>query len=1001
MQKPVDTDVDPVVTKSLSVPLLISTLILTFSLVWAIYDEVYVMRPWKNFQSDFIELYSSFLTRLKPRQAAAEAEVKESPEYQALQQDLEAAEELAAQRVKEIDTVVRRGVTPRLLTARLSFQILKSEIDAITYQIETETSESAKQSLQKDIDEIKARVVEVDLASEDGSGEVETVEMKFEVLQAEFLRLQERRVALQAERAKVLEPASEIRAERDALLADRLAGLTAQQVDGLVNRMENFNIDIKQIHLNDIDWVDRCESCHLGTREPITINAEDVGGRAEFVSHPSLDLLRIHDPEQFGCSTCHNGNGRATRSVVKGHGRHKFWLWPLWHKENMQAGCHQCHAREVITEQADVLNKGRTLFLNKGCWGCHRFEGFDRESDELATVRQQMKILDDRRNANLKEQRESIAAGDVVEDMDEADALYERADLLSLRNAKLDAEYDALKVEEKSLVLETRKFGPNLKEIKVKLRKEWIPVWLTNPHEFRPGTKMPEFRLLEDEVQKISAYLWQNGIEGELASHPPGDPERGKELFGTRGCLGCHSMGEGDAREGGNFAANLTRVGEKTNYDFLVRWINDPSEVTPDPEADADAPHPIPIMPSLRLSIDEVRDVASYLMTRKTDATYEPADYMDNPAMAEEGMALIRHYGCAGCHEIRGLELEGRIGTELTLEGSKPVERLDFALLTHQAEMEGWYNHKGFFERKLKDPAIYDQGKMRVHLEKLRMPNFHLSDEEINALTTFLLGSVDTNLPAHYRYEPEDDRRYVQEGWWIVRRYNCVGCHQISFSGQSALMSVPLYEDPDWQEQLPPQLYTQGARVQPDWLIRFLDNPALHETDIHRNGIRTYLEARMPTFHFSERQVMKLSRFFMARSSQSMTHVDPDLEPLTAQETSLARRLFQSRGAPCLRCHMTGNPSHDRDATAPNFLTASTRLKPDWTYRWMLEPAKIAPGTAMPSELFRKEGDRWVFAGPLPAAFEGYEKDHADLLVRYMFQLTPAELRRLTAAGVQ
>ena len=61
MPKPVDTDVDPVVTKSLSVPLLISTLILTFSLVWAIYDEVYVMRPWKNFQADFIELYSPYL----------------------------------------------------------------------------------------------------------------------------------------------------------------------------------------------------------------------------------------------------------------------------------------------------------------------------------------------------------------------------------------------------------------------------------------------------------------------------------------------------------------------------------------------------------------------------------------------------------------------------------------------------------------------------------------------------------------------------------------------------------------------------------------------------------------------------------------------------------------------------------------------------------------------------------------------------------------------------
>ena len=115
----------------------------------------------------------------------------------------------------------------------------------------------------------------------------------------------------------------------------------------------------------------------------------------------------------------------------------------------------------------------------------------------------------------------------------------------------------------------------------------------------------------------------------------------------------------------------------------------------------------------------------------------------------------------------------------------------------------------------------------------------------------------------------------------------------------------------------------------------------------------------------------------------------------------MARSLFQSRAAPCLKCHMTGNAVRDRDSTAPNFLTASSRLKPDWTYRWMLEPAKIAPGTAMPSELFRKEGDRWVFSGPLPASFAGYEGDHADLLVRYMFQLTPAELNRLVSAGVQ
>ena len=87
----------------------------------------------------------------------------------------------------------------------------------------------------------------------------------------------------------------------------------------------------------------------------------------------------------------------------------------------------------------------------------------------------------------------------------------------------------------------------------------------------------------------------------------------------------------------------------------------------------------------------------------------------------------MRFYGCAGCHEIAGLEDEPRIGTELTKEGSKPIERLDFALLGHEAEREGWYTHKGFFEHKLENPAVYDQGKEKAKQDRLKMPNFNLS----------------------------------------------------------------------------------------------------------------------------------------------------------------------------------------------------------------------------------------------------------------------------------
>jgi hypothetical protein len=112
----------------------------------------------------------------------------------------------------------------------------------------------------------------------------------------------------------------------------------------------------------------------------------------------------------------------------------------------------------------------------------------------------------------------------------------------------------------------------------------------------------------------------------------------------------------------------------------------------------------------------------------------------------------------------------------------------------------------------------------------------------------------------------------------------------------------------------------------------------------------------------------------------------------------MARSLFSSTAAPCLKCHATGDPQHDQHATAPNFLLAKERLKPDWVERWIIDPQAVAPGTSMPSGLFRKQGSQWVFAGPTPASFQGYDKDHTKLLVDYIFQLTPDEQRRVSSA---
>jgi len=290
---------------------------------------------------------------------------------------------------------------------------------------------------------------------------------------------------------------------------------------------------------------------------------------------------------------------------------------------------------------------------------------------------------------------------------------------------------------------------------------------------------------------------------------------------------------------------------------------------------------------------------------------------------------------------------------------------------------------------------MFDKGMIKAEGEELKMPNFDLQPQEISALTTFLMGSVDPTLPKRYFDQPEDYRKDVQDGWWLVKKYNCVGCHQFKVGQDSALMQNPRYQTPEWKDQLPPKLLAEGARVTTEWLMKFLPNPAMSDTDTDRNGVRPYLKARMPTFYFSPLEVRKLVRFFQAQSSQPIPYIPQKLDPLTAQELALARALFTSRAAPCLKCHATGDAGHDRYATAPNFLLARDRLKAGWTKRWLLDPSMISPGTAMPSGLFKRDGSRWVFSGPTPPIFGGYAGDQADLLVRYMFEITPDEQRRL------
>jgi len=124
----------------------------------------------------------------------------------------------------------------------------------------------------------------------------------------------------------VLKPLNGQKEKVDAYLSDRMVDLTPEQIRGLQNKIEVWDPKIVQINVAEANIVDRCESCHMGIREPVKLTVASMSAKGKpdeyaraFTSHPEPDLLKTHDPERFGCSPCHQGNGRATTSVEKAH----------------------------------------------------------------------------------------------------------------------------------------------------------------------------------------------------------------------------------------------------------------------------------------------------------------------------------------------------------------------------------------------------------------------------------------------------------------------------------------------------------------------------------------------------------------------------------------------------------------------------------------------------------------------------------------------------------
>jgi len=691
----------------------------------------------------------------------------------------------------------------------------------------------------------------------------------------------------------------------------------------------NFNFT------DDVTRVDRCMTCHVAANRPGFTGDE---WKEPYRTHPHLDLYvgdgSPHPYTQYGCTVCHGGLDRATDFARAGHsakdekqaaewtqkwGWHepRFLEYPILPSGMSEAGCATCHAAGVWTGKAEVQDTGRELIAHMGCYGCHQI-GYPA--------------------------------------------------------------YTGL-----------RKAGPSLQRIAGKTNPGWAYKWIEAPRKFHPTTWMPHFFYQENtttpanlkrqqtEIAAVVNYLWEKSEKPVYPPAPAGDATRGKQVFESVGCAGCHII-DAKAKRDDYFPTinrlhgpNLIYTGSKVDKGWLYAWVRNPKQYFPDTN-----------MPNLRLTDQEAADVVEYIASSHNPA-YEnvalPAldskvrdemalIYLENLYTVDSSKAklaamnahqrdvflgeqTITKYGCYGCHDISGFESLKPIGTELTQEGSKPLHQFDFAHVTTVPD-----TRHDWVKTKLLDPRIWDKEKEPVkdYNELLKMPNFGMSEREAAAIASNVLGFTKESVAASKRAGMDARTASLAEGRKLITRYNCQGCHLIEGHGHAIKAII---QDP---AMLPPNLAAEGARVQSGWLFNYVHDPS-------QVRMRPWLTVRMPSFTFTDDQLNSVVGYFAAREQRRPFGTEPpgaDARNLAVGEVVFD--MFQ-----CAKCHPAGAQAAAaaggaKGDLAPSLLLAHDRLRYDWVPEWIKRPQFWIPGTRMPTNF--PETEPGTFMSPVAQAID-------------------------------
>lgn len=448
------------------------------------------------------------------------------------------------------------------------------------------------------------------------------------------------------------------------------------------------------------------------------------------------------------------------------------------------------------------------------------------------------------------------------------------------------------------------KTAPDLSDVGSRVSPDYLQRYLASPSTTHPGTTMPNMldSFSDDKRNEMAEALThflvaQSKHEFQRESSQPVEPNLGKDLFHSVGCVACHQPREKIEREEEDEGEVTVESTEKLGYKQRVVSLDHLPQKYSAKSLSEFLFHPLPIrssgrMPDMRLTPDESQAIAGYLLGAKNPVS-EPLKPRD--ALVTLGKKLFQELNCTACHSLAGFAAKQPIGSLAK--------------------------------------ANFDRGCMsQNHNEG---PRFLLEASQKRAMMASLMEAK----------KPDTDQIVLAK---TLTAFNCIACHIRDDFGGVAKDRNPFFRSSEKNlgddGRIPPPLTLVGAKLQPVWLKKAL---------FDGESVRPYMMTRMPQYgepnlrHIPE-TVARLDKLdpvdWKLPSPESNNKDEQEREK---KLRAGGRELLGDKGLNCVACHnFNGKPSPINKGM--DLMTTYQRLQPAWFNNFLRNPGAYRPRIVMP-----------------------------------------------------